>query len=61
LSTITAATEESGSRSSRVNEGLASASTSSASAPARMNAPRLRAKIKSAATTIATAMPAHRA
>ena len=43
LSTMTAATEGIGSRSSRVSEGLASASTISASASARSGAPRLRA------------------
>ena len=42
LSMMTAATEVSGSRSSRVNEGLASASTRQASAPARTKAPRAR-------------------
>ena len=44
LSTTTATTEDSGSRSSRVNDGLASASTIIASASARINAPRLRTK-----------------
>ena len=43
LSTMTAATEGIGSRSSRVSDGLASASTISASAMARSGAPRLRA------------------
>ena len=47
LSTMTAATEGIGSRSSRVNEGLASASTISASASARIGAPRLRASSSS--------------
>ena len=42
LSTTTTATELSGSRSSRVSEGLASASTTRASASARTTAPRLR-------------------
>ena len=49
LSTTTAATEVSGSRSSRVSEGLASASTNSASATARTQAPRLRASNSSSA------------
>ena len=44
LSTTTATTEDSGSRSSRVNDGLASASTISASASARTAQPRLRTK-----------------
>src|SRR5579885_2968619 len=43
LSMMTAATEGIGSRSSRVNEGLASASTMRPSATARITAPRLRA------------------
>jgi hypothetical protein len=43
LSTMTAATEGIGSRSSRVSEGLASASTINPSATARMAAPWLRA------------------
>jgi hypothetical protein len=43
LSTTTATTEESGSRSSRVKEGLASASTISASAATRTAQPRERA------------------
>ena len=42
LSTTTTATELSGSRSSRVSDGLASASTTRASASARTTAPRLR-------------------
>ena len=58
LSTITTATEVSGSRSSRVIEGLASASTNSASAIERMNAPRLRENMSSSAITNATAAAA---
>src|SRR6185503_14219509 len=46
LSTMTAATEGIGSRSSRVSEGLASVSTISASASARSGAPLLRASSK---------------
>src|SRR5258706_2594795 len=59
LSTTTTATEESGSRSSRVSDGLPSASTSSASAPARMSAPRLRETSISAAMAAAIAAAAH--
>ena len=55
LSTTTATTEDSGSRSSRVSDGLASASTISASASARTSAPRLRATSSSAASTTASA------
>ena len=54
LSITTAATEVSGSRSSRVSDGLASASTNSASASARISAPRLRANTSSSETTNAT-------
>ena len=42
LSTTTATTDDSGSRSSRVNDGLASASTIRRSASARTAQPRLR-------------------
>ena len=59
LSTTTTATEVSGSRSSRVKEGFASASTISSSAIVRTTAPRLRAKNSSPATISATARPAH--
>ena len=59
LSTTTATTEDSGSRSSRVNDGLASASTIMASASARTAQPRLRAKASSATSTIASATAAH--
>ncbi len=58
LSTTTTATEVRGSRSSRVSDGLASASTISASAPARIRAPRLRVSASNAATTAATAAAA---
>ncbi len=54
LSTMTAATEGIGSRSSRVSDGLASASTISASAKARIGAPRLRASSNSAEISAAT-------
>ena len=52
---MTAATEGIGSRSSRVSDGLASASTISASASARIGAPRLRTS--SSAIEISTATP----
>ena len=55
LSTMTATTEGIGSRSSRVKEGLASASTISPSASARIAAPRLRAS--SSMTEISAAAP----
>ena len=61
LSITTTATEERGSRCSRVNEGLASASTSKASASARTIAPRLRAASNNAATTSAMIAAAHKA
>ena len=59
LSTTTATTDESGSRSSRVNDGFASASTIMASASARTAQPRLRAKPSSAASTSASATAPH--
>ena len=59
LSMTTAATEVSGSRSSRVIEGLASASTNSASAMARTNAARARAKTSRSESTSAIAAAAH--
>src|SRR3984893_7339362 len=59
LSTTTTATEESGSRSSRVSDGLASASTTSASASARIVAPRLRDTNSNSARMTAAAMAAH--
>ena len=55
LSITTTATEVSGSRSSRVIDGLASASTNSASAIERISAPRLRANTSSSAIRNATA------
>ena len=55
LSTMTAATEGIGSRSSRVKDGLASASTIRPSAMARSTAPRLRASNSS--TEITTDAP----
>ena len=51
LSTTTTATDDSGSRSSRVNDGLASASTISASAATRTAAPRERPSSSNAAIT----------
>ena len=51
LSITTAATDDSGSRSSRVNDGLASASRISASAATRTAAPRARPSNSSAAIT----------
>ena len=59
LSTMTTSTEVSGSRSSRVSDGLASASTMQASAAMRIAAPRLRTKISSPAITSATASAIH--
>ena len=59
LSTTTIATEVSGSRSSRVNDGLASASTNSAIAAMRMKAPRLRDATSRIASTAATASADH--
>ena len=54
LSITTAATDDSGSRSSRVNDGLASASRISASAATRTAAPRARpSSSRTAITTIA--------
>ncbi len=60
LSTTTTATEGSASRSSRVSDGLASASAANASASARMIEPRLRIASSSSAATIATPIAAHR-
>ena len=59
LSTTTIATEVRGSRSSRVNDGLASASTNSAIAAARTIAPRLREANSRIASTIAIASADH--
>ena len=59
LSTTTTATEDSGSRSSRVSEGLASASTINASARERRTAPWLRETNNSNAKPTAAATPAH--
>ena len=59
LSTTTTATDVSGSRSSRVIEGLASASTNNASAMARASAPRLRPNTTRSDTANATATAAH--
>ena len=59
LSTMTAATEESGSRASRVKEGLASASRIMASAAARHNAPRARRSSETATMTSVAASPSH--
>ena len=59
LSTTTTATEDSGSRSSRVNEGLASASRISASAVTRIAAPRARPSSSSAAITTMAASASH--
>ena len=56
---MTAATEGIGSRSSRVNDGLASASTISASAIARTSAPRLRASSSMAEISTAAANAVH--
>ncbi len=55
LSITTTATEVSGSRSSRVIDGLASASTNSASATVRISAPRLRENTSSSEIKNATA------
>ncbi len=57
LSTTTAATDDSGSRSSRVNEGLASASRISANAATRIAAPRARASSSTTAITTMAASP----
>ena len=59
LSITTTATEDSGSRSSRVNEGLASASTISASASERTQAPRLFTTNSMTASSNATPPAAH--
>ena len=59
LSTMTAATEGIGSRSSRVNDGLASASTIIAIAIARTSAPRLRATSSRIEISTAAPKPAH--
>ena len=53
------ATEGRGSRSSRVNDGLASAAMMRASASARSSAPRPRARNNSTTTTAAAASAAH--
>ena len=60
LSTTTTATEDSGSRSSRVSEGLASASTISASASERTTAPWLRETNSSSDRITAAATAAQR-
>ena len=60
LSITTTATEDSGSRSSRVNDGLASASTISASAVVRTPAPRLLTTNSSTASSSASAHAAQR-
>src|SRR5882724_1609365 len=59
LSITTAATEDSGSRSSRVKEGLASANNISASAVTRTAAPRARPSSSSAAITTIAASAIH--
>src|SRR6266446_2945872 len=59
LSTTTVTTELSGSRSSRVNDGFASASTIMARASARTTQPRLRTKPSSAASMSASATAPH--
>src|SRR5262249_8027322 len=59
LSMTTAATEVSGSRSSRVIDGLASASTNSASASVRTKAARVRANTSRSEIANATATAAH--
>src|SRR5215469_11554538 len=59
LSTTTTATEVSGSRSSRVSDGLASASTRSRSAIARVAAPRVREISNSTTIAAATTTAAH--
>src|SRR5229473_485146 len=59
LSMITTATEDSGWRSSRVKEGLASASASNARPAMRSGAPRLRMKTRSPATNVTAAKAAH--
>src|SRR5438874_1163677 len=60
LSTTITATELSGSRSSRVKDGLASASAISANAMVRTAAPRLRDTKRSSANRHAAAITAHR-
>ena len=60
LSITTTATEGSASRSSRVSDGLASASAPKASATARIHAPRLLITSSSVPTIAATAIAAHR-
>ena len=59
LSTTTTATEFSGSRCSRVSDGLASASTIKASASVRIAAPRLRDTKSSTENRHAAAIAAH--
>src|SRR6267142_3527774 len=59
LSITTAATDDSGSRSSRVNDGLASASRISASAATRTAAPRARPSSSSTAITAIAASAIH--
>src|SRR5216684_1287586 len=59
LSMITTATEDSGWRSSRVKEGLASASASNARPAMRSGAPRLRMNSSSPATRTTAAKAAH--
>ena len=59
LSTTTATTEGSGSRSSRVSDGLASASTSRRAQRAHGQAPRLRTTTSSSRRTTATRERAH--
>ena len=59
LSTMTTATELNGSRCSRVSDGLASASTTSASASVRIAAPRLREMKSSEENRHAAAIAAH--
>src|SRR5438067_7429987 len=59
LSITTAATDDSGSRSSRVNDGLASASRISASAVTRTAAPRARLSNSSTAITAMAASAIH--
>ena len=56
----TTATDDSSSRSSRVNDGLASASTIIASASARTRPPRLRTAMSRTASTSATPAAAQR-
>src|SRR6185312_781560 len=59
LSITTAATDDNGSRSSRVKEGLASASRISASAATRTAAPRARPNSRTAAITTIAASAIH--